>query len=1013
MTADADADKLRWGISVLLFQHIAPEHQWISKFILDCFEGQFIGSVVLVVFVAVFLLREWVLQNQEGEAARMAIDDVIAPMVGAEVEAPGFNMEHAVERFIAAQHHIEAVVEGDADLSDDSDGSDSGSDSDDEGAQVEQPQQPVEGLAPVIDAREARRQEMIRQINERGMRLRLQHAAGNQLEQNPLQEDIPARQFPPAPPAAPVNPPPPPRPPAPPAPAVADQDDELEDLNVEELDGVLEVIGMHGSFWLLLQNSLLIAALICATLGLGVWIPFMIGKTILLMSPFNILRLPHAFLSRLTDPIMDYIFDRVLPYAGAALSKAITTINSQPLEMLYQNHILPTWNAVIEIGASGIVQDISPKDSAISVGTETLIPGQPALNDTNTIIMHHVAQKWTELAYGTSSGDKFAAITIGYAILFGVAYLYFVQTQNAYGHTFARMARDVLRQQGLILKITFFVAIEMILFPLFCGVVIGLSTLPLFKDATVASRIAFYRFSPNISLVLHWLVGTAFMFNFSYFVGYCRGIVRPGVMWFIRDPNDEAFHPIREILERPALLQLRKLASGAFMYFTLIILGITMTIHSVNLLLKGVLPLRWRVDEPISDLPVELLLFHLVFPLTARWLNPTSRLKILFAAWWRKLAHWLRLSSFMYASEGQRYYDEEGYVVYRSWKAWLLRWRPPIPGRADQNGQTVGSGEELDIDAPVIFVRDGGLLRVPNSDRNFHLKDRRVLVPVNEDGNALDPSEDLPGEIDPLMELPTRRRGGLIDPKENTIIVYAPPHFRYRLMTFIVLLWTSIMAFLVLSVIVPVIVGRAIVKLKTERQVHDVYAALIGVYALRGVWFVVDWTSSKILTITSHGLQPIDFKAQIRVAKDLFHLGAKLLYFGLMFGILMPFTLGLMVELYVVLPLRTSVDDPESGIIFAVIWAVGLLYMKIIHRILSVMTNNRYAADMNRVFNGANVQNWDAMLATRRLILPALGMAALAVGGPFVLAWIAAEGLGEYSAFLDPSLNMSIVIGLV
>ena len=207
--------------------------------------------------------------------------------------------------------------------------------------------------------------------------------------------------------------------------------------------------------------------------------------------------------------------------------------------------------------------------------------------------------------------------------------------------------------------------------------------------------------------------------------------------------------------------------------------------------------------------------------------------------------------------------------------------------------------------------------------------------------------------------------------------------------------------------------GRAIVKLKTERQVHDVYAIFIGVYTLRGLWFVVDWVSSKTLTITSHGLQPIDFKAQIRFAKNLCYLGAKVLYFGLTFGIMMPFTLGLMVELYVVLPLRTAVDEPEAGIIFAVIWAVGLLYMKIVHRILSVMTNNRYAADMNRVFNGANVQNWDTMLATRRLILPTLGMAALAVGGPFVLAWIAAEGLGEYSDFLDTNLYMSIVFGLV
>lgn len=86
------------------------------------------------------------------------------------------------------------------------------------------------------------------------------------------------------------------------------------------------------------------------------------------------------------------------------------------------------------------------------------------------------------------------------------------------------------------------------------------------------------------------------MFNFSVFVSICRSVVRPGVMWFIRDPNDEGFHPVREILERPVLIQLRKLGTGALMYLTLIILGVSVTTHFVNLVLNGVFPLRWPVE---------------------------------------------------------------------------------------------------------------------------------------------------------------------------------------------------------------------------------------------------------------------------------------------------------------------------------------------------------------------------------------------------------------------------------
>lgn len=132
----------------------------------------------------------------------------------------------------------------------------------------------------------------------------------------------------------------------------------------------------------------------------------------------------------------------------------------------------------------------------------------------------------------------------------------------------------------------------MIVFPLFCGVVIGMTTLPLFEGATFTSRVAFYLQAPNWSAVMHWLVGTAFMFNFSMFVSTCRAVVRSGVMWFIRDPTDEGFQPVREILERPIWMQLRKLGSGALMYLTLIVIGISVNTHAVNLLWSGVLPLR-------------------------------------------------------------------------------------------------------------------------------------------------------------------------------------------------------------------------------------------------------------------------------------------------------------------------------------------------------------------------------------------------------------------------------------
>lgn len=52
-------------------------------------------------------------------------------------------------------------------------------------------------------------------------------------------------------------------------------------------------------------------------------------------------------------------------------------------------------------------------------------------------------------------------------------------------------------------------------------------------------------------------------------------------------------------------------------------------------------------------------------------------------------------------------------------------------------------------------------------------------------------------------------------------------------------------------------------------------------------------------------------------------MAAKLTYFVLTFGILMPFILGLMVELFIVLPLRNAIDE-DANVIFMVVRVCAL-----------------------------------------------------------------------------------------
>lgn len=66
---------------------------------------------------------------------------------------------------------------------------------------------------------------------------------------------------------------------------VVDNNNDMDEENLgDEIDGVLEVIGMRGSFWMLAQNSLLMTLLISLCLGITIWMPYIIGISFFMVS---------------------------------------------------------------------------------------------------------------------------------------------------------------------------------------------------------------------------------------------------------------------------------------------------------------------------------------------------------------------------------------------------------------------------------------------------------------------------------------------------------------------------------------------------------------------------------------------------------------------------------------------------------------------------------------------------------------------------------------------------------
>lgn len=77
-------------------------------------------------------------------------------------------------------------------------------------------------------------------------------------------------------------------PPPPPAPAnenAENEDNDMDEENIgDDIDGILEAIGMRGSLWMLAQNSALMCLLISLCLGAAVWIPYITGIVFLMVS---------------------------------------------------------------------------------------------------------------------------------------------------------------------------------------------------------------------------------------------------------------------------------------------------------------------------------------------------------------------------------------------------------------------------------------------------------------------------------------------------------------------------------------------------------------------------------------------------------------------------------------------------------------------------------------------------------------------------------------------------------
>lgn len=316
--------------------------------------------------------------------------------------------------------------------------------------------------------------------------------------------------------------------------------------------------------------------------------------------------------------------------------------------------------------------------------------------------------------------------------------------------------------------------------------------------------------------------------------------------------------------------------------------------------------------EPLSEVPIDLILLHLVLSYTVDWFRPRKALRRLGISIWKYLASRLRLSSYMF---GGRYPAEEFTPIHSSWRSFFFR-----------------DGMQMD-DAEA--VHDGCFRRVPNNDNVALVRDASATADVLEDGTPVD--EKARKLIDAQNAEAQKAKRNV---NKDYTVVYMPPNFRYRVIAFLISLWTLGSILLATVLAAPILLGRRFFSLFRSDEVHDGYSFLVGFYLLWGCWLV------------GAALDRMDKRRQRRWADTvgraewpLYVVKRTLLwipqavYMAVMLGVVIPTLVGLVVELYVVQPVRRTTNPlMEPRIRMVDMWALGLFYSKIIVRSLGAHT---------------------------------------------------------------------------
>lgn len=631
--------------------------------------------------------------------------------------------------------------------------------------------------------------------------------------------------------------------------------DGLDDADGAEDVPFDELVGMQGPVFHLVENAFTVLASNMIFLGVVIFLPFSLGRIIL------------HYLSWFFSTGSDAVLSVVVPPTDTSLSLANITL---------KNALTAVQNLSTATQESGSIGQIA----------EMLKVNASELSEMSNNITASVSDDLLKGgSIGTSRISDVTTLAVGYIFLSTLIFCYFgivalirytkgepLTAGRFYGiasiaETIPSLFRQFLaamRHLMTMVKVAFLLVIELGVFPLMCGWWLDVCTIQMFGK-TMVHRAQFFSASPLASSLAHWVVGIVYMLQISIFVSLLRGVLRNGVLYFLRDPADPNYNPFRDLIDDPVHKHARRVLLSVAVYGSLIVMLVFLPVKLAMRMAPSIFPLEILLSDPFTEIPANMLLFQICIPFAIEHFKLRTTIKSLLRYWFTAVGWALGLTDFLLP-------------------------RPDDNGNQENGNGERGRQERLQI--VQAGVHDQGMVPFAGDDLN------RVT-------NA-DAGEDYDSDEQPDSDS------------------YA---FALRIVLLLVIAWMTLLVFNSALVVVPISLGRilfnSIPRLPITHGIkcNDLYAFIIGSYviwtAVAGVRYSIEQIRKRRTSVLMNQI----WKWCSIVVKS-----SALLSIWIF---VIPVLIGLLFELLVIVPMRVPVDespvfllyqDWALGLIFLKIW---------------------------------------------------------------------------------------------